>query len=104
VSRLRDLEARRRLLIELCERQRAELAERIGRFGAGGLLGARILPRVRQPLAWAAALAGLMLLGRAREALTLVVWIRTALSLAARAARLLRVIARLRTARAARTR
>jgi hypothetical protein len=103
VSRLRELEERRSVLLERCERQRAELAERVTALQAGGFLGAHALPRLRQPLAWAAALAGLMLLGRAREALTLVVWVRTALSLASRATQLLRVIAQLRESRAART-
>ncbi|HET7758229.1 MAG TPA: hypothetical protein VFK87_13315 [Steroidobacteraceae bacterium] len=102
MSRLRELEARRRVLLERCQRQRAELAERVAGLRAGVFFGARALPRLRQPLAWAAALAGLMLLGRAREALTLVVWVRTALSLASRATQLLRTIAQLRESRAAR--
>ncbi|MGH8131872.1 MAG: hypothetical protein ACRETP_01355, partial [Steroidobacteraceae bacterium] len=54
----------------------------------------------RHPLAWMAALAGLMLLGRTRDVLTLLAWLRTVLSVAAGAARVVRLITRGRAPRA----
>jgi hypothetical protein len=105
MSRLQQLEARRRVLIERCEAQRAELGTRLAALDPFALLvGARAgpdAPRVRHPLAWAAALAGLLLLGRTREVLTFVLWVRSALALAGRAAQLVRLITQLRAPRAA---
>jgi hypothetical protein len=103
VTRLAELEARRRMLLARCEAQRAELAQRMAQLhqsrpatlAAGG--GAA-LP-ARHPLAWIAALGALMLLGRTRDVLKLLVWTSTALSLAARVAQLLRLIRDLRLRR-----
>ena len=108
MSRLKELEARRRMLIERCEQQRVDLAVRLGRLDAFALLGGGARPpgaaRVRHhPLAWAAALAGLLLLGRTRELITFVLWVRSALSLAARAAHIVRLIGQRRAPRAGRT-
>jgi hypothetical protein len=106
MSRLKQLEARRRVLIARCEAQRAQLGARLAALdplallrGTGAAPGAA---RLRHPLAWAAALAALLLLGRTRELLTLVLWVRSALSLAGRAAHLVRLITQLRASRAAR--
>lgn len=103
MSRLKQLEARRRLLIARCAAQRVELAERLAELdpltllrGSGPAGGASAL---RHPLAWAAALAGLLFLGRTREVLTFVLWVRSALSLAGRIAQLLRLAAQLRSPR-----
>lgn len=105
MSRLTDLEMRRRLLVAECELERIELAARVGELkdsplsrAAGELLagGGRGLPLVR-PLTWAAALAGLLLLRRPRQVLTLLGWARTALSFGTRAAFVLKLIDQLRT-------
>jgi hypothetical protein len=48
------------------------------------------------------ALAGMLLLGRTREVLTFVLWVRSALALAARAAHLVRLLMQLRAPRAGR--
>jgi len=105
VTRMAELEARRRMLLARCEAQRAELAQRMAQLhqqsrpatlAAGGGAG---LP-ARHPFAWIALLGALMLLGRTREVLKLLVWARAALTIAARAAQLLRLIRDLRLRRA----
>ena len=103
MSRRKKLEARRRVLIERCTAQRAELAARFAELnplavlrGAGGGHGA---PPLAYPLAWATALVGLLLLGRTRRIVKVVLWARSALSLATRLAQLVRLIGQLRPAR-----
>ena len=85
MTRMAELQARRWMLIARCEAQRAELAQRLAQ------LHQQSLP-ARHPLAWIAALGALMLLGRTREVLKLLMWARVALSVAARVAQLLRLI------------
>jgi hypothetical protein len=102
VTRTAELEARRRTLLARCEAQRAELAQRmeqLRRRGPAATLaaGARGDAHPRHPLAWIAALAALLLLGRTRQALKFLGWARAALTLAARAAQLLSLIRGLRT-------
>jgi hypothetical protein len=104
MSRLRELEARRHALLRRAAEQRDELAARLAQLtpatllrGAAGGAGIREL---RHPLAWAAGLAGLLFLGRTREVLTFVLWIRSALALAGRAAQLVRLLTQLRAPRA----
>ena len=104
MSRLKHLEARRRVLLERCDEQREELAVRLKELdpatvlrGAGGVGGA--IAGLRHPLAWALGLAGLLFLGRTREVLTFVLWVRSALSLAGRAAHLVRALVQLRAQR-----
>jgi len=111
VTRLAELEARRQTLLARCEAQRAELAQRMMQLhrrsrpatlaagAADGGIGAEMEPG-RHPLAWIAALGALMLLGRTREVLKLLVWVRAALSVASRAAQILRLIRDLRARRA----
>jgi hypothetical protein len=109
VTRLAELEARRRTLLARCEAQRAELAQRLMQLhhrsrpatlaAGGGDFGDLAQPG-RHPLAWIAALGALMLLGRTREVLKLLVWARAALSVASRAAQVLRLIRDLRARRA----
>jgi hypothetical protein len=103
MSRLEQLKARRRVLIERCASERIELAERLAELdpftllrgaGAGGGAGA-----LRNPLAWAAGLAALLFIGRTREVLTLVLWVRSALSVAGRVAQLVRLVTQMRAPR-----
>ncbi len=111
MSRLTELQARRRRLLARCERQRVELAERVGELKdgpvartLGGVLSGtagRGVSLVR-PLAWAAALAGVLLLRRPRQLLMLFELTRTAISFGSRAALLLRVFEQLRSRRSAR--
>lgn len=104
MSRLKQLEARRRVLVRRCEEQREELAARLGALNPVSVLrgSARsaVSGRLRHPLAWAAALAGMLFLGRTREVLTFVLWIRSALALAGRAAQVVRLLTQLRAPRA----
>jgi hypothetical protein len=106
MSRISVLEARRALLIAQCELQRIELAERIGELkqsplsrAAAEMLGRPGEPRglpLARPLTWAMALAGLLLLRRPRQILTLLGWARTAVAFGSRAAVILRLLEGLR--------
>jgi hypothetical protein len=104
VSRVKQLEARRRVLIARCAAQRVELAERLAELDPLTLLrgvgAGHGRPALRHPLAWAAVLAGLLFLGRTREVLTFVLWVRSALSLAGRVAQIVRGVTELRAVRA----
>ena len=97
MSRLTELRARRADLLTRCAAQRADLARRIAelRPGAagGGPEGAQAGGRgdARHPLGWLAVLAGLMLVTRAREVLSLLVFIRSAAELAVRTVQVLRL-------------
>ncbi|TLY98411.1 MAG: hypothetical protein E6K38_01670 [Gammaproteobacteria bacterium] len=97
MSRLTELRARRADLLTRCAAQRADLARRIAelRPGAagGGPEGAQAAERggARHPLGWIAVLAGLMLVTRAREVLSLLVFIRSAGELAVRTVQVLRL-------------
>ena len=109
MSRLRTLQARRRLLIARCENERLELAEHLGHLkhsplsrAAGELYAAPhdgAVAALARPLTWAAALAGLLLLRRPRQILTLLGWARTALAFGARAALVLRLFEQWRSAK-----
>jgi hypothetical protein len=103
VSRLAQLEARRLVLLARCEAQRAELSARAADLTAmprrwlkggllGGLAGGAGARPTTHPLAWIAALAGAMLLGRTREVLTFMVWTRSALSLVSRVTQVLALV------------
>jgi hypothetical protein len=109
MSRLEYLKARRRVLLRDCAAQRDELSERLGELqssplsrAAEGLLsrGGDGLPLLK-PLTWAAALAGLFLLRRPRQVLTLLGWARTAVTFGSRAAMALKLLEQLRTRRRA---
>jgi hypothetical protein len=92
------------VLLALCETQRVELGERVAdlnpltalRGAAAGIRGPL------RPLAWMAAVAGLLFLGRTRKLLTLTLWLRSALSIAGSAAQLVRVVSGARASRAER--
>jgi hypothetical protein len=107
VTRMRELEARRQMLLVRCEAQRAELAQRMAQLhrqsrpatlaaGAGGMTSP-----ARHPIAWIGVLSALMLLGRTREVLKLLIWARTALTVASRTAQMLRMVRDLRRRRSA---
>jgi hypothetical protein len=101
MSRIQDLEARRRELLHRCEEQRIELAYRVAQIRPGAQLTAwtRRGPQAAasNPLAWLAGLAGLLLMIRRRGGLLGGVgWITGLLALASRATTLLRLFAQLR--------
>jgi hypothetical protein len=91
VKNLKELEARRRALLERCDAQRAELGARLAQLAPSGVRGV-----LRNPLTWIAAVAGMLLLGRTREVLTFTLWLRSALSIAGRAATLVRLVSQRR--------
>jgi hypothetical protein len=108
MSRMKQLEFRRRVLIARCELQRAEMALRVGELkndplrrvlaGAlGGTGAARGGTPLRHPLTWVVALAGLFLLRRPRQILTVLGWARSAVSLAAKASVAMRVFGQVRS-------
>jgi len=108
VNRTADLYVRRRVLIERCELQRADLASRMAELsasplrrvlsgGAAALVGAA--RGGRHPLAWVATVVGLVLLRRPRQAVTLLAWTRTALTVLTRVTQVLAVMAALRRRR-----
>ena len=108
MARMRELEARRKMLLARSEALRAELAQRMAQLhrqsrpatlAAGAGVGGITSPS-RHPLAWIGALGALMLLGRTREVLKLLVWARTALTVASRTAQMLRLVRELRRRRA----
>jgi len=106
VNRMAELYVRRRVLIERCEAQRAEIAGRISglnggplRWALSGLAEAAGGRAGRHPLAWIAALAGLVLLRRPRQALAVLAWTRTALAVLSRVTQVMGVVAALRRAR-----
>ena len=109
MSRMTQLEARRRILLARCELQRAEMALRVGELKehplqrviaaalgkAGGTRGGAPL---KHPLTWVVALAGLLFLRRPRQILTVVAWARMAVSMAAKASVALRLFGQMRGA------
>ncbi|MBV9345326.1 MAG: hypothetical protein JO341_07625 [Gammaproteobacteria bacterium] len=109
MSRLALLAARRRALIERAAVEREELSSRLGALNQHPLARAAhaLLERPRgsaaplaHPLAWAAGLAGLMLLRRPRRLMSLVLLVRSVSGAASRAAMLMRLLGELRRGRA----
>ncbi len=103
MSQLARLQARREALLRRCAVERGELARLLGQLrlrpATQGGAGAASGNLARHPLAALALLAGLALLGRTREVLSLLLFMRTAVSLAGRAGRLLRRLGHRRAAR-----
>jgi hypothetical protein len=107
MSRRAELEARRQALLARCDLQRIELSRRFAALRAADVLGlpplgataARGGNAAHHPLAWVIAIAGVLLLGRTREVLKILVWARTALAVASRVAQVVRFVASLRAAR-----
>lgn len=103
-----QLESRRRILIARCELQRAEMAVRVGELkneplarvllGALGRARSRGNAPLKHPLTWVVAIAGVLLLRRPRQILTVLGLARSAVSIAAKAAVALRVFGQLRSA------
>jgi len=105
VKRVAELTARRQLLLARCAQQRAELGERFAQLEDGplgwiraGAAAAATRPG-RHPLAWVVAVAGLVLLQRPRQAVKLIGWTRTALTVLARVGEVMGVLSALRRAR-----
>lgn len=100
MSRLEELEARRRALLNKCEEQRLELAYRIAQLRPAEQLAAwtrrSATGRGQSPLTWIAGVVGLLLMLRRSRFLSGVGWITGLLALASRATTVLRVIAQLR--------
>jgi hypothetical protein len=108
MSRMAELEARRRLLLERCAVQRADMALRVGALkeeplvrlvaGALGKPGNAGTAPLKHPLTWVVALLGLLLLRRPREILTVLGLARSALALAGKASVALGLVSQLRSA------
>jgi len=97
MSRLKQLEARRRLLVRRCDEQREELATRFGQLSPTSMLEDTGLIGLGHPFAWAA-LAAMLYFGRTRKVLTAVLWMRSLLAFARRAKQLMRLLTQARTA------
>jgi hypothetical protein len=107
MSRRAELETRRRVLLERCEVQRAELTRQLTALRAADLLGlfpfgaaaARTAGSAsRHPLAWVLAIGALLFFGRTREIVKILVWARAALAVASRVTQVVRLVANLRAA------
>lgn len=113
MKRIDALEARRRALLERCDQQRVELAYHVAQIGpatqlarwthraaqwrdggGGGIPGSR-----HYSVALLAAVAALLALARSRKLISWLGWITGALSLASRAARVVRLFSQLRALR-----
>lgn len=100
MSRLKQLEARRRVLLRRSGEQREELAARLAALSPAAVLEGSGFSRLGHPLAWAAALAAMLLFGRTRRLLTAVLWMRSVLAFARRAAHVVRLVTQVRAPRA----
>ena len=100
MSRLAQLETRRLELLNRCEEQRLELAYRFAQIKPREQLTAwtrrSATGSAKNPLAWVAGIAGLLLMLRRRRAVAGVGWIAGLVALATRATTILRVLAQLR--------
>jgi hypothetical protein len=103
MSRTSELEARRRALLARCDEQRAELAYRLEQIRPAAQV-ADWTSRAPQfaanhPLAWVAALAGIVALFRPRKLVSWLTFATGALSILSRATTLLKLFATLRSLR-----
>jgi hypothetical protein len=103
MSRTSELEARRRALLARCEEQRAELAYRLEQLRPAAQVanwGSRSPGlAANHPLAWLAALVGIVTLLRPKKLLSWVTFATGALSILSRATTLLKLFATLRSLR-----
>ena len=103
MSRTSELEARRRVLLARCDEQRAELAFRLEQLRPSEALasfGSRAPGlAANHPLAWLAALAGIVTLFRPKKLLSWVTFATGAVSILSRASTLLKLFATLRSLR-----
>ena len=103
MSRTTDLEARRRALLARCDEQRAELAYRLEQIRPSAQVAdwtARA-PNfaANHPLAWVAALAGIVALFRPRKLVSWLTFATGAMSILSRATTLLKLFATIRSLR-----
>ena len=103
MSRTSELEARRRALLTRCEEQRAELAYRLEQLRPSAQVagwGARAPGlAANHPLAWLAAVAGIISLFRPQRMLSWMTFATGAISILSRATTLLKLFATLRSLR-----
>ena len=103
MSRTSELEARRRALLARCEEQRAELAYRLEQLRPAAQVAnwGNRAPGIaaHHPLAWLAALVGIVTLLRPKKLLSWVTFATGALSILSRATTLLKLFATLRSLR-----
>jgi len=103
MSRTSDLEARRRALLVRCDEQRAELAYRLEQIRPAAQVAdwtARAPGfAANHPLAWVAALAGIVALFRPRKLVSWLTFATGAISILSRATALLKLFATLRSLR-----
>ena len=107
MSRTAELEARRKVLLARCEEQRAELAYRIEQIRPAAQVmnwtqrapGLGLGLAANHPLAWIAALAGIVTLFRPKRLLSWITFASGAVSILSRATALLKLFATLRSLR-----
>lgn len=103
MSRMKDLEERRRALLARCEAQRAELAYRLEQMRPRSQLASfsQKAPEMamNHPLAWLAAAAGIITLLRPKRLLSWLTFATGAVSILSRATQLLKVFVALRSLR-----
>lgn len=103
MSRREELEERRRALLARCDEQRAEIAYRFQQIRPGAQVanwaGRAPGMAANHPLAWIAALAGIVTLLRPGKLLSWVTFATGALSILSRATTLLKIFATLRSLR-----
>jgi YqjK-like protein len=103
MSRTSELEERRRALLVRCEEQRAELAYRLEQLRPSAQMaswGARAPGMAaNHPLAWLAAVAGIVTLFRPKRLLSWMTFATGAISILSRATALLKLFATLRSLR-----
>ncbi len=100
---MKDLEERRRMLLARCDAQRAEVAYRLEQMRPRAQL-ANLSHRapemaMNHPLAWVAALAGIITLLKPKRLLSWLTFATGAVSILSRATQLLKVFAAIRSLR-----
>ena len=103
MSRTSDLEARRRALLARCDEQRAELAYRLEQIRPSAQVADWTAKApafaANHPLAWLAALAGIVALLRPRKLVSWLTFATGAMSILSRATTLVKLFATLRSLR-----
>ena len=103
MSRIRELEERRLALLTKCEEQRVELAYRLEQVRPSAQVAnfAQRAPQMamNHPLAWVAAVAGIVTLLRPKRLLSWLTFATGAVSILSRATQLLKVFVALRALR-----
>ena len=103
MSRTSDLEARRRMLLARCDEQRAELAYRLEQMRPAAQVAdwTSRAPgfAANHPLAWIAALAGIVALFRPKKLVSWLTFATGVMSILSRATTLLKLFATLRSLR-----